>query len=34
VWPLRVIFCLAFLLLALQIVAEVVKLVRALRKGA
>ena len=34
VWPLRVIFCLAFLLLALQISAEVAKLVRALRKGA
>lgn len=34
VWPLRVIFCLAFLLLALQIGAEVAKLVRALRKGA
>ena len=33
VWPLRVIFCLAFLLLALQIGAEVAKLVRALRKG-
>lgn len=34
VWPLRVIFCLAFLLLALQVVAEVLKLVRALRRGA
>ena len=34
VWPLRVIFCLAFLLLALQIGAEVAKLVRTLRKGA
>jgi TRAP-type mannitol/chloroaromatic compound transport system permease small subunit len=34
VWPLRVIFCLAFLLLALQVLAEVLKLVRTLRKGA
>ena len=33
VWPLRVVFCLAFLLLALQVTAEVAKLVRALRKG-
>ena len=34
VWPLRVIFCLAFLLLALQVIAEVAKSARALRKGA
>lgn len=34
VWPLRVIFCLAFLLLALQVTAEVMKLLRALRKEA
>ena len=34
VWPLRVIFCLAFLLLALQVIAEVAKLLRALRKEA
>jgi TRAP-type mannitol/chloroaromatic compound transport system permease small subunit len=34
VWPLRVIFCLAFLLLALQVCAEVLKLVRTLRRGA
>ena len=34
VWPLRVIFCLAFLLLALQVIAEVMKLLRALRKEA
>ena len=33
VWPLRVIFCLAFLLLALQVIAEVGKSARALRKG-
>jgi len=34
VWPLRVIFCLAFLLLALQVIAEVAKSARALRKEA
>ena len=34
VWPLRVIFCLAFLLLALQVIAEVAKSARVLRKGA
>jgi TRAP-type mannitol/chloroaromatic compound transport system permease small subunit len=34
VWPLRVIFCLAFLLLALQVIAEVAKLIRTLRKEA
>ena len=34
VWPLRVIFCLAVLLLALQVTAEVMKLLRALRKEA
>jgi TRAP-type mannitol/chloroaromatic compound transport system permease small subunit len=33
VWPFRVVFFAAFLLLALQILAEVIKIVRALRAG-
>jgi TRAP-type mannitol/chloroaromatic compound transport system permease small subunit len=34
VWPFRVVFFVAFLLLALQVLAEVIKTVRVLRGGA